>query len=76
MVYDNCPAFISHLLEQSQRTAALVCTGAYKDTSMRQLLREVGWPTLSKRREYYKLRQFYNDQHKYTMHVYAWILVP
>jgi hypothetical protein len=59
MVYDNCPAFISHLLEQSQRTAALVCTGAYKDTSMRQLLREVGWPTLSKRREYYKLCQFY-----------------
>ena len=27
MIYDNCPAFISHSIEQVQRRAALACTG-------------------------------------------------
>ena len=57
MVYDNCQAFISPTLEQCQRTAALACTGAYRDTSLSKLLSELGWPTLVKRREYYKLCQ-------------------
>ena len=47
MIYDNCPAFISHSIEQVQRRAA--CTGTYRDTSHVSLLKELGWPTLSKR---------------------------
>ena len=34
MIYDNCPTFISHSIEQVQRRAALACNGA--------LLKEVG----------------------------------
>ena len=58
-VYDNCPAVLSHLIERTQRQAALACTGAYRDTSHVTLLNELGWPTLSKRRDYYKLCQLY-----------------
>ena len=64
MIYDNCPAFISHSIEQVQRRAALACTGAYRDTSHVSLLKELGWPTLSKRREYYKICQMYKLQNK------------
>ena len=63
MVYDNCQAFISHTLEQCQRTAALACTGAYRDTSHSKLLSELGWPTLAKRREYYKLCHLFKLVH-------------
>ena len=58
-VYDNCPAVLSHLIERTQRQAAIACTGAYRDTSHVTLLNELGWPTLSKRRDYYKLCQLY-----------------
>ena len=64
MIYDNCPAFISDSTEQVQRRAALTCTGAYHDTSHVSLLKELGWPTLSKRREYYKICQMYELQNK------------
>ena len=50
--------------EQVQRRAALACTGAYRDTSHVSLLKELGWPTLSKRREYYKICQMYKLQNK------------
>ena len=59
MIYDNCPMYVSNRLEKTQRSAALACTGAYKDTSQVSLLKELGWPTMSKRREYYKLCQLY-----------------
>ena len=59
VIYDNCPSFVSHLLEHSQRTAGLACTGAYRDTSHSSLLNELGWPSLSKRRDFYKLCQMY-----------------
>ena len=39
MIY--CQAFISHTIEQSQRTAALACTGA-------KLLSALRWPKLVK----------------------------
>ena len=64
MIYDNCPVFISHSIEQVQRRAALACTGAYRDTSHVSLLKELGWPTLSKRREYYKICRMYKLQNK------------
>ena len=52
-----CRSTQSHTLEQSQRTAALACTWAYRDTSHSILLSELGWPTLAKRREYFKLKE-------------------
>lgn len=59
MLYDNCPIYVSSQLEKTQRGAALECTGAYKDTSHARLLNELGWSTLMKRREYYKLCQMF-----------------
>ena len=62
-VYDNCPAFISHSIEQVQRRAALACTGAYRDTSC-VLAKRVGMAYPSKRRKYYKICQMYKLQNK------------
>ncbi|KAK2144373.1 hypothetical protein LSH36_763g00017 [Paralvinella palmiformis] len=59
MIYDNCPAFVAHSIEQVQRRAALACTGAYRNTIHAILLKELGWPTLSKRRESHKICQMY-----------------
>jgi len=59
MIYDNCPTFVAHSIEQVQRRAALACTGAYRDTIHAILLKELGWLSLSKRREYYKFCRMY-----------------
>ena len=37
-IYDNCPLYVSNYLEKSQRSAALACTCAYKDTSHTTLM--------------------------------------
>ncbi|KAK2154732.1 hypothetical protein LSH36_259g04053 [Paralvinella palmiformis] len=59
MIYDNCPTFVAHSIEQVQRRAALAWTGAYRDTTHAILLKELRWPILSKRREYYDTCQMY-----------------
>jgi len=37
-IYDNCQLYVSNSLEKSQRSAALACTCAYKDTSHTTLM--------------------------------------
>jgi hypothetical protein len=58
-IYDNCPIYVSNYLERTQRSAALACTGAYKDTSHAELLHELAWPPLTIRRNYHKLCQLH-----------------
>lgn len=58
-MYDNCPDYLSKLLEKAQRNVAVICTGAYSCTSNIKLLSELGWTTLKKRREYYKIITMY-----------------
>ena len=55
VVFDNCTIHESHLIEQVQRRAAVLCTGAFKRTSYVNLLNELGWESLDERRKKAKL---------------------
>ena len=54
-LYDNCTSTLSDKLEHVQRECLLYVTGAYKKTSHRELLKEVGIPALEKRRKKQKI---------------------
>ena len=59
VIYDSMSLSFDELLEKTQRRAAIICTGAYRHTETQTLLQEVGWPTLSMRRQQHKLQLFY-----------------
>jgi len=59
IIYDNCTLRNCLDLENAQRRAALVCTGAYRHTSNDALLAELGWQPLRTRRQIHKLLMFY-----------------
>ena len=63
VIYDNSPAYLKIQLENVQRKAALLCTGAYRHTETRLLLDELTWTTLGKRRHDHKLALFYKIYH-------------
>ena len=60
-LYTNCSVEILKRLERVQRKALLVVTGAYKKTSHKNILKEVGQPTLFERRQMQKL--FFMHKH-------------
>jgi hypothetical protein len=60
VIYDNIPIYLSEKLENVQRRAALICTGAYRHTEHVKLLKEVGWESLSTRRQTRRLCVYYN----------------
>ncbi len=59
IIYDNCTVRNALDLENTQRRAALVCTGAYRHTSNDALLAELGWQPLRIRRQVHKLCLFF-----------------
>jgi hypothetical protein len=59
IVYDNLTLKQSNQLENIQRRAALICTGAYKVTEHKVLLGEVGWEPLIDRRKTHRLSTYY-----------------
>ena len=63
IIYDNCTVRDSIAIEQVQRRAALVCTGAYRHTSSDRLLAELGWQSLRTRRLNHKLIQLFKMTH-------------
>ena len=75
VIYDNCTIRQSLALEQVQRRAALVCTGAYRHTSNDLLLAELGWQPLRLRRQIHKLLLFYKIVNLLTP-LYLRSLVP
>jgi hypothetical protein len=50
LLFDGSPTIHTKHLDQVQREAALVCTGAYKHTKNSLLMAELGWDSLSTRR--------------------------
>ena len=58
-LFDNCSDLLSQMLEDVQRQAALTITQAYRNTSHKSLLKELGLDTLSQRRAKSKLILFY-----------------
>ena len=59
ILYDNLTSYLSIRLENCQRAAALICTGAMQRTSTDSLLEELGWASLKERRRYYRMTLFY-----------------
>jgi hypothetical protein len=55
VVFDNCTIHESHLIEQVQRRAAVLCTGALRRTAYTNLLNELGWESREDRRKKAKL---------------------
>ena len=64
IIYDGCSRTLKNKLEQTQRRAAVACTHAFNRTPTDALLRELGWPTLEKRREYLKLTMIYKMKNR------------
>jgi hypothetical protein len=66
IVYDNASNDLSNKLEKVQRAAALLCTGAYRNTSYEKLLAELGWESLKTRRKYQRLTAMYKIRNGLT----------
>ncbi len=66
VIYDNCTVRNALDLENVQRRAALVCTGAYRHTSNDALLAELGWQPLRIRRHIHKLSLFFKIMNSLT----------
>ena len=59
-VWGNCNKTQSHTLESLQNEAAHLCTGAMAHTSIEKLQNELGWPSLSLRRQYLSCVMFHS----------------
>lgn len=74
VIYDNCSMKDSLALENVQRRAALMCTGAYRHTSNDSLLAELGWQPLRIRRQTHKLYLFYKIMNQLTPEYLRYII--
>ena len=59
LIYDLCTMYESERLDKLQRKASLLCDGAFRITSNKKVLNELGWSTLANRRTYHRLVLFY-----------------
>ncbi len=58
VLFDNCSAALKWRLERLHRNAAVIITGAFKNTSFDKLLDELGWNSLEDRRKLARLTLF------------------
>jgi hypothetical protein len=75
-VFDNISIVDSLRLEKLQRTAAIICTGAYSLTSTDLLLKDLGWDRLSIRRKYYRMTLMYKITHDLVPNYLKRLLPP
>ena len=79
VLIDNCSTNDSLKLQQCQRTAALICTGAMRRTESKLLMDYLGWKSLQERRKLMKLSMFYKIVRRTAppyLHKYATIAAP
>ena len=55
VLFDNCSAALKLRLERLHRNAAVIVTGAFRNTSFARLLSELGWDSLEDRRKLARL---------------------
>ena len=75
VVWNNCTQYEANELEKIQNEAARIVTGATKLASIHALFSDVGWESLSSRRENHKLILYYKMQN-YLVPDYLSSLVP
>jgi hypothetical protein len=66
IIYDNCSFGDSKKLENVQRRAALICTGAMRRTETRKIMQLLGWPSLENRRKQHKIVMFFKIYNNLT----------
>ena len=71
IIWDNCSAGNSELLEMVQYESAKVVTVTIAGTSSRRLRDELAWEELSVRRKIHKLCHFYKIVNKHTAPYFA-----
>ena len=59
IIYDNTTLKNKIKLDNLQRKAAIICTGAYRHTETQSLLHELAWEPLANRRNNHKVIQIY-----------------
>ncbi len=64
LIFDNCTLYLKQRLESIHRRGAIICTCAFRNTSYKRLLGELGWNTLDERRKFARLSLFYKMSHK------------
>ncbi|MFZ2538323.1 MAG: hypothetical protein WAX04_05435, partial [Oscillospiraceae bacterium] len=62
-IYDNLTLNLINKLENINRRAAIICTGAIPRTETVKLLSDLGWTTLSERRKKFKMLLMYKIFH-------------
>ena len=71
VLYYSCTLSTGQQIENIQRQSAIICCGAYRHTSYSNLLTELGWEPLHKRRFTHKLILFYKIIHNiYPKYLY------
>ncbi len=60
IVWDNCAIYENNILDKIQYDAARIVTGLTRSVSINNLLKEIGWVSLSYRRKLQKLILVYN----------------
>jgi hypothetical protein len=63
IIYDGSADKHLDKLEDTQRQAALACTGAYKHTKQANLLEDLSWSYLSTRRRHHRMNTMFKIQH-------------
>ena len=71
ILYNNTTHQTSQILENIQRQAAILCTGAYRHTSYNSLLNDLSWESLTNRRRFHQLILFYKIYYRiYPKYLY------
>ena len=64
VLFANCTVGDAKILENVQRRAAVLCTGAIRRTESAKLMTETGWASLEIRRKRSKMQLFFQIVHK------------
>ena len=64
IIFHDCANYLMDMLESIQYQAGLIATGCWKNTSRAKLYKELGWESLSDRRNFRRLLTY----HKVTSH--------
>ena len=59
IIYHDCAKYLMDMLESIQYQAGLIATGCWKNTSREKLYKELGWESLSERRNFRRLLTYH-----------------
>ena len=59
IIFHDCAKYLMDMLESIQYQAGLIATGCWKNTSRKKLYTELGWESLSERRNFRRLLKYH-----------------